>query len=139
MTTWTGTELPPPPDFFEAEKDLPALTRKDKRLDRIPLTPAHRRLRIVTASLAVVLAIALLAIAALSSMYRDQNSALTKCYAAVDASYWEAAALRAQYEDDAGSADGYRTQSRIALRVIGSPDIDAAKLSCDAAWNGGRP
>lgn len=136
MTAWNGTsEMPPPPDFFSME-EMPALTRRDRKLDRIPLSPAHRRLRVVTTSLATVLVIALAAIGFLVADYRQQNQALTQCFASADANYWTVLAGMYKSKGEDSDAKYAMSQAKRALDPLGQSDIETAMRACTAQFYG---
>lgn len=133
----------PAPSVFDKDKDwfadlepapapeLPPVQKKK----RIPLTDGHRRLRVIATFLVIALVAVIALGAALVTDYKQQNKALTQCYATAEAQYWTLIAVSYANtgEDNAAMfARSKAEQASAPLKARG--DLDVAMESCKAQF-----
>lgn len=98
------------------------------------MTTEHRRLRAITAALVVALVTTLTMGGVLTYRYRQQNAALTTCYAVADAGVFFILGAQSEYEGFTDTAKAQRAGADKALSLIGEDDLIEAMEACDAGF-----
>ena len=124
---------PPTADWYDVlkteEQPVPAKPK------RIPLTDGHKRLRTITTFLVIALLAVIAFGAALVTDYKQQNKALTQCYATAEAQYWTLIAVSYANTGEDNAAMWARSKAEQALAPLQARgDLDVAMESCKAQF-----
>jgi uncharacterized protein HemX len=116
---------------YSSEPPQPPVQKKK----RIPLTDGHKRLRVIATFLVIALVAVVALGAALVTDYKQQNKALTQCYATAEAQYWTLIAVSYANTGEDNAAMFARSKAEQALAPLKARgDLDVAMESCKAQF-----